>query len=189
MMIAVLDESSPTRPDGVIIYALGVVVLDDAEYARLVSPLTGVLNRKRPFHWEADKGPEVRGRVVAEMCGASLSLLMAATEVSVPKRQNGARERLLRSDVLPMLARMGVDRLEIESRSNDENSSDTRSIRNWYRDQQSVRCPELKFVDKRAPVAWLADAASGLWADALLGRETPLARLVAAGRVSQATCM
>ena len=131
--------------------------------------------------------PVVRARVIDEMCASSTTLVLAATGVVETRGQNAAREHLLHLNVLPTLARLGVERLEIESRSANEDSRDTKSIRNWYRDQQAFRCPQLAFVGKTEPVAWLADAAAGLWADALLGRDSPIAKLVAAHRVAQAT--
>jgi hypothetical protein len=92
----------------------------------------------------------------------------------------------MHDDLLPLFARLEVAQIVIESRSSSEDVRDVRSIRNWYRDN-GVRCPHLSFVDKQSPATWLSDAAAGLWADALLGRAAPLDRLVAAGRVRQAT--
>ena len=77
-------------------------------------------------------------------------------------------------------------RLCIETRSTAEVNQDLRSIRNWYRDHR-LRCPAIEFADKSEPLTWLADAASGIWADALIGRDRHLPELIASGCVAHAS--
>ncbi len=186
-MIAVVDESSPYAAGGEIIYSVGAVLMDEAEHERLLVDLPVLLGRQRPFHWETDKGPRIRQRVVDEILHRPMTIVVAATAVLHAPRQNDARRMLLEDMVLPMLSRLGMTQLLIESRSSSENDRDTANIRTWYRQQRLHRQPTLSFVNKNTPSTWLADAVSGMWADAVRGRASYFEDLVAAGRLAQAT--
>ena len=186
MLTAVIDESSPQRPDGTVVYVLAAVILDTDECATISTELQALFPRRRPFHWEADKGPVVRDRMVDFIIDKQLRLYVAGATVTAPKRQNQTREALLQRRLLFATSELEVHRLCIETRSTAEVNQDLRSIRNWYREHR-LRCPALGFADKSDPMTWLADAASGIWADALLGRDRHLLRLIAAGCMAHAS--
>ncbi len=96
------------------------------------------------------------------------------------------RKRLMWDVVLRALMMFCISVVKIESRSNAENHQDATTIRDWCRAGRR-RCPTFEFVDKTAPVTWLADAASGMWADTLRGMPCGIERLAIAGRLTQVT--
>lgn len=186
MLTAVIDESSPQRRDGSLVYVMAAVVLDAEDCAAISAELQTMFSRRRPFHWEADKGPVVRDRMVNFIIDRQLRLFVAGASVAVPKQQNRTREVLLHQRLLPVVSEFDVHQLCIEARSAAEVNQDLRSIRNWYRDRR-LRCPAIEFAGKADPLTWLADTASGIWADALLGRDRHLPQLIAAGCVEHAS--
>jgi len=186
VLTAVIDESSPQRADGTVVYVLAAVIVDTDECTTISTELQALFPRRRPFHWEADKGPIVRDRMVDFMISKQLRLYVAGAMVTAPKQQNRTREALLQRRLLTAVSELDVHRLCIETRSTAEVNQDLRSIRNWYRDHR-LRCPAIEFADKSEPLTWLADAASGIWADALIGRDRHLPELIASGCVAHAS--
>lgn len=181
-MIGVIDESTPwlDLDTKKLIYALAMVVGPHALLESASQRLRARLNRRRPFHWEADTGPVVRGIVLDELCNEGLQIVVAAA-VCGPSTQTAVRRHLIEERLLPVAFELGVEALVIERQSRSEDDVDKRSIRNRSRQQHRWR-PEVNHVDKSDSRTWLADAASGLWSDALLGRD----RHDALGRISAA---
>lgn len=90
--------------------------------------------------------------------------------------------------LLPSAFENGATRLVIERRSRTEIEADVRTVRDWSRTNGQAWRPAIDHVDKNEPLTWLADAASGLWSDALLDRDRGvLAPLVGSRRIRSAT--
>lgn len=141
VLTAVLDESSPHRPDGTIVYVLAAVLLDAGDTGRIAGRLSALFPRPRPFHWEDDRGSEVRGRMVGFIMEERLRLFVAGAGVTQPKLQNPTRKALLEQQLLPALAGADVEQLLIETRSQAENGKDIECIRNWYRERRPRSTP------------------------------------------------
>ncbi len=183
--LAVVDESSPTRPDGHVLYSMGAAHLTIHERDRMSGLLAATLNRRNPFHWESE-GPQVRRRMVETMGLADLRLV-CASQPCLPKAQSDVRAKIWRDVLLPDASLHGVDELVIEGRSKAENDVDIVTIRNWCRDRR-ITMFSCTFVHKSTPEAWLADAAAGIWADVCLGRPVEaFGDLLSAGVVRQVT--
>lgn len=118
--------------------------------------------------------------MVASLVDRPLRLCVAATRCA-PRDQTAARAQLFDEILLPFAFRLGVTGFVLEQRSNAENHADGRSIWNWYRPTPE-RIPTFRHVGKTEPLTWLADAVSGIWSDAILGRsDGMLERLAASG--------
>lgn len=188
-MIGIIDESTPwlTNDRSEVLYSLALVVIaaeiDDEVRVRLRANL----NRKRPFHWESDGGPNVRSTVTGELATSASAVVVAAAGCR-PREQAETRRDLLVRLLLPAAFENGVTRLVIERQSRAENEADVRTVRDWSRTNGQAWRPEIDHVDKNEPLTWLADAASGLWSDALLDRDRGvLAPLVGSRRIRSAT--
>ncbi len=180
-MIGVLDESTPFDVDGSVVYAVAMVLVRVEDRAAVESLVARIFDRRRPFHWERDRGVEVRGRMLSLLESAPIEIVVGATRCGT-RGQAEARAVLLDRVVFPE-ASGRVNSLVIERRSRAENELDGRLIRDWFR-PTSQRIPGYEHVDKTEPLTWLADAASGIWSDALLNRcGGNLERIVASGRL------
>jgi hypothetical protein len=184
-VIGVIDESTPFDADGQVVYAMALVCVPGDDVPELSSFLVAALRRTRPFHWERDRGSDVRSKVVASLGARPLRLCAAAARCA-PREQATVRALLLDEVLLPFAFRVGVTGFVLEQRSNSENEADGRSIRNWYRPTPE-RIPTFRHVGKTEPLTWLADAVSGIWSDAILGRgDGMLERLAASGNLEVA---
>jgi hypothetical protein len=166
-VIGILDESTPFDVDGRVVYAVAMVLLRVEDRAEVESLVARSFDRRRPFHWERDRGVEVRGRMLSLLESAPIEIVVGAIRCGT-RGQAEARAVLLDTVVFPEASRR-VHSLVIERRSRAENELDGRLIRDWFR-STSQRIPGYEHVDKSEPLTWLADAASGIWSDALLHR-------------------
>lgn len=149
--------------------------------------LVANLNRKRPFHWESDLGPNVRAILSGELSSSIVALVVAAAGCR-PRDQAATRRSLLSRRLLPAAFDSGVTQLVIERQSRAENEADVRTVRDWSRATRRGWRPKITHVDKTEPLTWLADAASGLWSDAILKRDRGvLASIVGSQRLRSAT--
>lgn len=188
-MIGIIDESTPwlTSDRDEVLYAIALVVIADDLGDEVGVHLRTNLNRKRPFHWESDVGPNVRAKLIDELT-ASASVIVVAAAGCERKDQTETRRSLLDRSLLPAAFESGVKRLVIERQSRAENETDVRTVRDWSRANGRGWRPTIDHVDKNVPLTWLADAASGLWSDALLDRDRGvLAPLVGARLIRSAT--
>jgi hypothetical protein len=191
VVIGIIDESTPwlTAEHDQVLYALALVVAPIAGDDGTGDQLRSSLNRKRPFHWESDTGPNVRRLIVGKLIATSTFVVVAAATCR-RKEQMAMRSELLTQNLLPAAEHFGVIRLVVERQSRRENEADVRTVRDWPRAQHRGWRPVIEHVDKNEPLTWLADAASGLWSDALLNRDRGhLAPLIGSGRVTSATWM
>ncbi len=188
-MIGIIDESTPWLSDdrSEALYSLALVVIAGEIENEVGVRLRSKLNRKRPFHWESDAGPNVRSTIIDEITANVTSVVVAAAG-GRPKDQTETRRGLLTRLLLPGAYENGVTRLVIERQSRAENEADVRTIRDWSRTSGQGWRPTIDHVDKNEPLTWLADAASGLWSDALLDRDRGvLAPLIGSRRIRSAT--
>jgi hypothetical protein len=180
-VIGVLDESTPFDVDGRVVYAVAMVLMRVEDRAQVESLVARSFDRRRPFHWERDRGVEVRSRMLSLLESAPIGIVVGAVRCGT-RGQAEARALLLDRVVFPEVSGR-VSSLIIERRSRAENELDGRLIRDWFR-LTSQRIPGYEHVDKTEPLTWLADAASGVWSDALLNRcGGNLERIVASGRL------
>jgi hypothetical protein len=179
-VIGVVDESTPFDVDGRVVYSVAMVLLKLEDRAEVESLVARSFDRRRPFHWERDRGVEVRGRMLSLLESAPIEIVVGAIRCGT-RGQAEARAMLLDRVVFPEVSGR-VSSLIIERRSRAENELDGRLIRDWFR-STSQRIPGYEHVDKTEPLTWLADAASGVWTDALLNRcDGNLERIVASRR-------
>jgi hypothetical protein len=167
-LIGVIDESTPTLSSGEVLYGLSMVLVESSQLAIVESDLKTRLGRKNPFHWESDKGPVVRAKVLDPMKYHKLELCLSAL-ACIPSSANMARKHLLETQLLPLAKELSVAELLIETRSASENSREVALIRSWYRQKRSPM-PTISHELKARPITWSADAAAGLWTDFLLSR-------------------
>jgi hypothetical protein len=180
-VIGVVDESTPFDVDGRVVYSVAMVLLKLEDRAEVESLVARSFARRRPFHWERDRGVEVRGRMLSLLESAPIEIVVGAIRCGT-RGQAEARAMLLDRVVFPEVSGR-VSSLIIERRSRAENELDGRLIRDWFR-STSQRIPGYEHVDKTEPLTWLADAASGVWTDALLNRcGGNLERIVASRRL------
>jgi hypothetical protein len=180
-VIGIIDESTPVDRDGRVVYALALVLIDGAAVATVAADLRATLRRSRPFHWERDRGGDVRRRMIDQLINSNVRMAFGAS-VCDPRGQSAAREVLLDRVLFPVAYEHSVSQLWIEQRSRNENLADGRTVRNWWRPTEQ-RIPNFVHVDKQHPLAWLADIGSGVWSDALLGRSGGSLERLVAGRV------
>lgn len=188
-MIGVIDESTPWLTDerDVVLYSIALVVISPRVADEIGVRLVANLNRKRPFHWESDLGPNVRATVTNELSSSSFALIVAAAGCR-PREQAATRRSLLSRHLFPAAFDGGVTQLMIERQSRAENEADVRTVRDWSRATRRGWRPSINHVDKTEPLTWLADAASGLWSGAILDRDrVVLASIVGTQRLRSAT--
>lgn len=184
IVIGVVDESTPFDVDGRVVYAVAVVLVAFEDRQMVQSSIERSFDRRRPFHWERDRGGDVRARMLELLTSVPVEIVVAATRCET-RRQTGARERLFDEVIFPAVVGR-VTSFVIERRSRAENERDGRVIRDWFRPTPQ-RIPSYDHVDKTDPLTWLADAASGIWSDALLNRGAGnLERLIGSGRLTLA---
>lgn len=183
-MIGIVDESTPFMPNGQIAYALALIVVESQVAARLGSGLPVVLNRTRPFHW-AKEGKVIRNNLIFQMTSTDLRIHVCAA-LTTSANQATARDILLSQRLLPSAVHDGVEKLVIEHRSHTQDGAERAFVRDWFRSSKH-RMPEIEHVAKDNPLTWLADAASGIWSDALIGRgEGSLEKLANSMRLAHA---
>lgn len=183
-MIRVVDESTPFDIDGRVVYAVAIVLVTVEDRQMVQSSTERSFDRRRPFHWERDRGSDVRARMLKLLTSAPVEIVLAATRCET-RRQAEARARLFGEVVFQAVVGR-VTSLVIERRSRAENEHDGRVIRDWFRPTPQ-RIPSYDHVDKTDPLTWLADAASGAWSDALLNRGAGnLECLIGSGRLTLA---
>jgi hypothetical protein len=184
-MIGIIDESTPFDREGRVVYTTALVVIRLEEAAAITSAIRNSLARSRAFHWERDRGSDVRGTMLGLLTSLAMDVCVAACRCG-QREQPFTRSLLLEQVLMPHALRLGVTSFVIERRSRSENEADGRLIRDWYRPTPR-RIPAFRHVDKSEPLTWLADAAGGVWSDALLGRSAGnLERIVASGRLARA---
>jgi hypothetical protein len=188
-MIGIIDESTPWLTDDrdEVLYSLALVVIADELHDDVGTRLRSSMNRKRPFHWESDVGPKVRAKLIDELTECASAIVVAAAGCQ-RKDQTETRRSLLDRLLLPAAFESVVPQLVIERQSRAENEADVRTVRDWSRASSRGWRPMIDHVDKIEPLTWLADAASGLWSDALLDRDRgALAPLVGSRLIRSAT--
>lgn len=114
-MIGIIDESTPWLASGrdEVLYAIALVVIADDLGDEVGVHLRTNLNRKRPFHWESDVGPNVRAKLIDELT-ASASVIVVAAAGCERKDQTETRRSLLDRSLLPAAFESGVKRLVID---------------------------------------------------------------------------
>ena len=176
--VAVMDESAPATGSGVYYILSAVVVCDPVNVAGAVRKVVG--ERRRPFHY-AKEGPETVERMLALMEDEALM----ATCLWCPAGRRGqiaARKMLLREHARKCEA-AGVDHLIIESGDDTTNQRDQAGLLDTFREDGDVPY-RYDWRSKAEPLLWIADAASGIAAEHLLGRRTDyFQRLEAAGLI------
>jgi hypothetical protein len=167
IMYGVIDESAPFISDGQVIYTLALIVLNSADALAIQEDLVSLLNRKNPFHW-AEEGPITKRKFITDVSSRNFRIHVCAA-FTAQSKQEFARTELLRERLLPSADYDGVNELIIESRSPNQNSHDRAVINNWFREHK-LKLPKISHVQKENALTWLADAASGVWSDVLMGR-------------------
>ena len=93
---------------------------------------------------------------------------------------------LLRERLLPSAVHDGVTKLVIENRSHSQDNDEKAIVRDWFRSTKH-KMVDIQHVSKQMPLTWLADAASGIWSDTLIGRgEGSLEKLANSRRLAYA---
>jgi hypothetical protein len=165
-----------------------MVVVDHADIDQLVGTIAACFARRRPFHWDSDKGSTNRRRMVDDVMVASRIRVCVDATLADHRHQEHTRHQLLCTYLLPVAARIGVTEFATESRTDTDNHRDVREIRNWYRTAGPM-CPQMRFANKTDPLTWVADAAAGIWSDVVLDRpgEGWFTALATKQRITQAT--
>ena len=170
-MLGVMDESIVQKRDGKYIYLMSLILIEDALVGAISTDLRIWLNRKKPFHWTKDKGSKLRSEIFSRFNIYNLQVVIGASEKEDTTGQ-AARERIWQNVLLPQASKVGVTQLQIEQRSNSQDSLDIVLIRNWCRDN-SWRGVSHNHVGKNSELVWLADAAAGAWGDIYKSERQP----------------
>jgi len=183
-VLAVLDESTPAHPDGLVYVIAGVVLLEDEHAAATAARAVLPAGRTNPFHWHRE-GPRARRAMIGSLCRMGAVAHVGAEPGVRPKRQEPAREAVLRR-LLPRLLHEGADRLLVESRGARLDARDRAVLLDGLNAFGGARAMTYAWHTKADPALWFADAVCGAAADALTGRDaTPLAALHDAGVVDR----
>lgn len=166
-MIAVIDETVPTVPQGSVYVVVGVVLLTDADTAR--PELAKVIgDRKRAFHWTTD-GPQRRN----DMADQLEALGALARGFAKPCGRRG-QERA-RYSIMPIAigwaVTQGAAEIIIESRDSVQDGRDRQVVAAAL---ESLGVPELpvSWRTKAEPLLWAADAVAGCAHNHLIGLAT-----------------
>ena len=157
-MLTVIDESAPEDPTGRVHYVVAAAALIRVDPDEARAAVRSVLNRQRPFHWVSDRGPTVRAAMIDCVAQVADRICVAVHYPTEPKGQELARERILRTAVLPAVQSWGTTHILIESRANQD-AQDKRVVRNYRRDHRANF--SYDWATKDDPLLWLADAVAG----------------------------
>ena len=179
--LGVIDESSPEVGGDRVAYTVALAIVDDVDQNDVRQALTASLNRKRPLHWEGE-GTVVKQRVVDLLCELPITAHVC-TAIVHRGVQQATRVLLLREQLLERAGAADAGQLLIEQRSQAEDDSDRREVRDWFR-TSSHRFRGIEHVAKAEPLAWIPDTIAGMWADVVRGRgDMFVEQLVGAGRL------
>ncbi len=164
-MVAVMDESVPAAGAGVYYILSAVVVCDPVNVAGAARQVVG--ERRRPFHY-AKEGPEIVERMLSLI---EEEVLMATCLWSPTGRrgQIATRGELLREHA-QKCEEVGVDHLIIESGDETTDLRDQAALLDTFREDGDIPY-RYDWRSKAEPLLWIADAASGIAAEHLLGRK------------------
>lgn len=182
--VGIVDESTPTYRDDLVVYGLAMVLVDVEDVDIVRERLTETLNRKRSLHWESE-GIVTRSNIVREVCALDVEAHVASLIVD-RKQQQLARTRLLTDRLLPMACEAGAQQFLIERRSVAEDNRDRQQVRDWFRSSE-YRFEGIDHVRKEEPLAWASDALSGIWTDAALGRGSGIVEQLISSRCLRST--
>ena len=177
VVIALIDETSPTGPGGIYYVVSAAVVLDQGT---LAGPLRSIFGsgRTKPFHWVTE-GSAVLDRMVRLICEGGVVTHVTVHYPTGRRRQEEARGLAL-SELVPLVVAEGVTDLIIESRSEREDGRDRGTLIEITR--ELVDELDYRWEPKTEPLLWIADAICGSVKQYLLGEDAgPFERLRAAG--------
>jgi hypothetical protein len=173
---------------GRVFYAVALCVVDDPDPEAVGAGLARTLNRRRPLHWERDKGPTVRRSIVDYIATAPTRLHVGALWCG-HKEQEQARERIIEELLVPIAVTEELDGWRLESRARDGNRRDIWTLRSSYR-LHHARTPHIAQGGKTDPLLWLADAAVGAWVDLYLDRQPEwMVSLIGSGHLRTSTIL
>lgn len=129
--LGVIDESSPEVGGDLVAYTVALVIVDDVDHDDVRRALTVSSNRKRPLHWEGE-GTVVKQRVVDLLCELPITAHVC-TAIVHRGDQQATRVLLLREQLLERAGAADAGQLLIEQRSQAEDDSDRREVRDWFR--------------------------------------------------------
>lgn len=162
--IAIIDETAPELPGGIVYVVAAAVILPQSNITELLRQTVMGSGRTRPFHWRKE-GPTARERMIEAM--AELGCVIHAHAVSPVGRKQQERAR---SQALIKIARSviaeGVDSLLIESRKGGLDWRDGKTLTPF--EAENLR---WSFHPAHEPIMWIADAACGVLHDYFGGQD------------------